>query len=398
MLRAVFLAFTAVGLSYGQIYPLSETPSTGTFGSAVPIEFSMTGLDFVDYWGNSGDYLVLGIYPNGLAFQPQPNVCLIEFQNQTNVVFLQKDDGTTWKQQSIGSPTPLTNSQCTVYLAGATVSRDPANTPQQLTVTMQVAFASTYTGIKDLWVESWYGTPQGGYSGRWVDWGQITIAPVSVTVSHPTGPVYPSFSQQFTAAVAWTTNQAVTWTTSPAVGTISGSGLYTAPAVVAVQQQVNVIATSAADPTKSASGTITLLPTVAWYNSAWQYRKPIALDHTKVNTVTQTNTPLANFPTLISLTDPDLINTAGGGKVATARGNDVIFTASDGITPLNYEIETYSSSTGQLTAWVNVPSLSSTSDTIIYQYFGNANAPPTVSGSATWDQHFMGVWHLSTFW
>src|ERR1035437_7806000 len=54
----------------------------------------------------------------------------------------------------------------------------------------------------------------------------------------------------------------VVWTLSPAVGTISATGLYTAPASIAAAQTVTVNATSVADPTKPASATVTLTPTV----------------------------------------------------------------------------------------------------------------------------------------
>jgi hypothetical protein len=54
----------------------------------------------------------------------------------------------------------------------------------------------------------------------------------------------------------------VTWTLSPSLGTIDADGLYTAPASVASRQGVTVTATSAADPTKSASAQIWILPPV----------------------------------------------------------------------------------------------------------------------------------------
>ncbi len=50
----------------------------------------------------------------------------------------------------------------------------------------------------------------------------------------------------------------VTWSLSSNVGTISSSGLYTAPANVAAAQQLTVTATSQADPTKAASAAITI--------------------------------------------------------------------------------------------------------------------------------------------
>ncbi len=93
----------------------------------------------------------------------------------------------------------------------------------------------------------------------------ITLSPpVSVSVT-PTsgGTLYQGQSEGFTATVLNATNLAVTWTVSPNVGSISSSGVYTAPASVASSQVVTVTATSVADPTKSASGTLTLSPPVS---------------------------------------------------------------------------------------------------------------------------------------
>jgi hypothetical protein len=67
-------------------------------------------------------------------------------------------------------------------------------------------------------------------------------------------------TQQFTAAVSSSTNQNVTWSINPSVGTISASGLYTAPASIAAAQTVTVTATSAADSTKFSAATIGLVP------------------------------------------------------------------------------------------------------------------------------------------
>jgi hypothetical protein len=62
---------------------------------------------------------------------------------------------------------------------------------------------------------------------------------------------------------------------------------------------------------------------------------------------------------LVSLTDSSL------AANALSSGNDILFTSSDGLTKLNYERESYTSSTGQLIAWVQIPTLSATTDTTI---------------------------------
>jgi hypothetical protein len=65
---------------------------------------------------------------------------------------------------------------------------------------------------------------------------------------------------QFHASVTGTHNTSVTWSLSSSAGSISSTGLYTAPAHIANQTTVRVMATSVADKSKNDSATITLLP------------------------------------------------------------------------------------------------------------------------------------------
>src|SRR5258708_2575572 len=83
--------------------------------------------------------------------------------------------------------------------------------------------------------------------------------PVSVSISPTSATLNGGGTQQFTATVSGSTNTAVTWSLSGA-GTLSSSGLYTAPATVANQTTTTVKATSHADPTKSPSATGTINP------------------------------------------------------------------------------------------------------------------------------------------
>lgn len=122
--------------------------------------------------------------------------------------------------------------------------------------------------------------------------------------------------------------------------------------------------------------------------SGWSYRKKITIDHTKVGATTEDQT---NFPVLISLTGLSNINT---------NGTDIRFTTSDGGTSLAREIESYVPGTGTLTAWVKIPLLSHTADTVIYMYYGNSSATEPAADSTygknnVWDSNFKGVWHLN---
>jgi len=77
----------------------------------------------------------------------------------------------------------------------------------------------------------------------------ITLSPGSTTVNSGS-------TAQFQASVTNTSNTTVNWTAS--AGTVSSSGLYTAPAVKANSTAV-ITATSSADSTKSATANISLI-------------------------------------------------------------------------------------------------------------------------------------------
>jgi hypothetical protein len=104
----------------------------------------------------------------------------------------------------------------------------------------------------------------------------ITIAgpsgPVAVTVSPPYAFVPPSgatlSTRQFFATVTNTANTGVTWSVQSGVaghgcggaacGSVDASGVYTAPTIAPSPNAISVIATSEADPTKSATATVAL--------------------------------------------------------------------------------------------------------------------------------------------
>jgi hypothetical protein len=81
----------------------------------------------------------------------------------------------------------------------------------------------------------------------------ISVAPTAASVAVGN-------TQQFAATVTGTSNAAVTWSVvgGASNGTISTSGLYTAPATTPNPPQATVTATSQADSTKSASAAVTV--------------------------------------------------------------------------------------------------------------------------------------------
>jgi Bacterial Ig-like domain (group 2) len=81
--------------------------------------------------------------------------------------------------------------------------------------------------------------------------------PVSISISPTSATVQSGNTQQFTATVTGSTNTAVTWLASS--GTISSSGLYTAPSV-GTNTSATITATAKADTFKSASASVTVTP------------------------------------------------------------------------------------------------------------------------------------------
>jgi len=96
-----------------------------------------------------------------------------------------------------------------------------------------------------------------------------------------------------------------------------------------------------------------------------------------------------NFPVLVSLpSDVDL------ALDAQNDGDDILFTAADGVTQIAHELESYDGATGELIAWVRVANLSSVADTTIYMYYGNPSAASQESPSGLWAGLGHGIWHL----
>ena len=120
-----------------------------------------------------------------------------------------------------------------------------------------------------------------------------------------------------------------------------------------------------------------------WYNSNWQYRKQITINSANVSA------NLSDFPVLINLaTDTDLASDAQND------GDDILFTAADEVTKLKHEIESFNGTTGELLAWVKIPSLSSSVDTDIYMYYGYASASDQQDVTNVWDSNYKMVQHL----
>jgi len=121
-----------------------------------------------------------------------------------------------------------------------------------------------------------------------------------------------------------------------------------------------------------------------WWDADWTYNKKITIDYTKVDAT------LTNFPVLIDLSSDDSLK-----AYAQSNGDDIAFIASNETTQLDHEIEYFNSTTGELQAWVEVPSVSSTTDTVIYMYYGNSTCGSQEDVVGTWDSNHKMVHHLN---
>jgi cellulose synthase/poly-beta-1,6-N-acetylglucosamine synthase-like glycosyltransferase/CheY-like chemotaxis protein len=124
------------------------------------------------------------------------------------------------------------------------------------------------------------------------------------------------------------------------------------------------------------------LPT--WYDADWDCRKKITIN------ASQVPGDLTNFPVLVSQSsDSDLAAGAQGD------GDDILFTTSDGTTKVSHEIEYFNGTSGALQAWVELPSVSGSSNTDFYMYYCNSGASNQEDVANTWDNGFVAVQHLA---
>lgn len=220
-------------------------------------------------------------------------------------------------------------------------------------------------------------------------------ASVSLTVKQePLTVTVDSFTRAFgaenptlTGTIAGIVNgDAITATYSTTATSTSAAGSYPITATVAGSALSNYAVTII-------PGTLTITGTTSQCTSSgYNYVRAITIDHTKVP-----NTDLTSFPFLFTTTDTALATSANGGHVLNANGYDIIFTSdAAGTQLLDYEVESYNAATGQIVAWVRIPTLSHSTDTVIYLLYGNSSVTASQQNTkSVWDSNYGGVFHIS---
>ncbi len=119
-----------------------------------------------------------------------------------------------------------------------------------------------------------------------------------------------------------------------------------------------------------------------WYDLAWHHRRSVTIQ------AAQVGGNVTNFPVVLTVSDPTLL-----GKLQSGA-QDILITAADGKTKLSDEVELFDAASSTLVVWVSVPALSTTTNTSLYLYYGNATCPDQQDAVHVWDAYDQGVWHL----
>jgi len=97
--------------------------------------------------------------------------------------------------------------------------------------------------------------------------------------------------------------------------------------------------------------------TAGWYNTNWQYRRPVAIPNPG-------STVLSDFQVQVTL------NSSFDFSKVNSDGSDIRFTSTDGVSLIPYWIETWNPVGLQAVIWVKVPTIP-VSGTTVYLYYGN---------------------------
>jgi hypothetical protein len=225
----------------------------------------------------------------------------------------------------------------------------------------------------------------------------VTSTSVSISVTPQSSSLQAGGTAQLTATVAGSSNQSVTWSLSPNVGSISSSGLYTAPSSISTQQIVTIKATSAADTTKSASATVTLLPATVTSPTPTNYSLAVTLIGTTQAKVTWTAPAGANgWVSLSSPGAPDWWYVWAADAMSTNGSFTVNLPSSPGTYEFRYHgndvytILSHSAPFAHLTAGYSVTPAASTVSTTQYIKFN------WTAGSGRTAEDYIGLYKVGT--
>ena len=113
------------------------------------------------------------------------NSCLLEYATAANQLYLYNDAGTAWlTPATVGAAGTLSNSQCSINMAAATVTKSGTN----LTLNLPVTFTAAYAGAKTTYMYAGGSIANSGWQtmGSWTV-AAISQPPQAVSVSPSSG-------------------------------------------------------------------------------------------------------------------------------------------------------------------------------------------------------------------
>jgi YVTN family beta-propeller protein len=368
-----FLAFIALNPTQGHVGDTVTITGAGYFGNSQPLAITFDGTDITPFGATSNN---VGVINTPITIPPSIRgnhtiqvTSLGQLAHQANFtvnpeIVLEPLSGPVGTKVTVtGTGFAANPATITAFtydgedLSGALIQ---GSLQLQLNGAFSATFAvpSSRVGPHDVVATD---SRSNTVSARFTLTPSITSSPTFGPVGTPVTITGSGFTQGSTVTI---TNL------DGSTSTVTATGSGTFSTIIKTTTQTNP-SISATDGTHSAS--------TRFYNS----RQAIVIDHTKVAAT------LANFPVLVSVSNPSL------QANARSDGADIAFTGSDGVTPLGFEIEKYTGASGTLVAWVKVPSLSSTSDTKIFMYYGDPAATSLANSAAVWDANYAAVYHLN---
>lgn len=112
------------------------------------------------------------------------------------------------------------------------------------------------------------------------------------------------------------------------------------------------------------------------------------------NKIYRGDSPLYDFPLLVSVKSDNLKHVSKGGQVIHPKGYDIRVTKIDGVSILSSQVDSYNNETGEINIWVSIDTLSRNRNNDLFLYYGNptvkAELPPVI-----WSNGYQAVWHLN---
>lgn len=256
---------SSVGAWAESFFPPSEVPATAAHTDSQSVELGMQfqvtqsgtirSVRFYKGSGNGGTHIA------NLWNSSGQNLARATFQSET---------ATGWQTVNFATPVSVTTGQTYTVSYFAPQGRY-AITRSYFSgnITRGSLTALAANGVYRYAASTAFPSSSYGATNYWVDvdfQAASAPAPVTISLSPSTSSLAANQSTQFTATVTGSSNTSVTWTLNPAVGSISASGLYTAPSSISSSQTITVRATSAADTSKVATASVTLNPSAPVVN------------------------------------------------------------------------------------------------------------------------------------